>query len=633
MLTGSVPIRGRMTAAGASSYEDHAVAVYLSSSMTGPFIEHSFSPFKVEGGSPAGGVSILHEHKKQQLIRTGRTCHRGLCGDVKAFSLSISSTSLKQKRLEGVFEDKLWKQPSAWDSQRRAAASLVSLPSGNTVAILAGESYGPQRPSIAVVLQIFLISIKAMAMATSLIAIGHIIARFPTVQYSLLRTWYSDCEGMEMVSRGIGASGQLGKAKSSGPDLSASRGYGSISKATIHDRPSPFASSMLVNRRIAASPSSHNDRHSRDGSSTEDSSSNFTAKRRGAAAARQWFSNIAQTRARRSIAVILLALASVTAAVVLHKVDGVVNPFWSPALPHAIGGQYSRFTLMVMSYEKRKKLLNWYIMHYSQCPSVGEILIVWNAGEPPVAGTDYPAGPAVPVRVRIETTNSMNNRYKPDSKIKYRGVLSLDDDILIPCSDIERAFGSWRENPALLVGFYPRLVEEAVIPNRGDILRMWKYRGEPAAVQRSRYNMILSGGAFIDSDTLFALYWSKDLEKARSLVDQVQNCDDILMNFVVANATLPATVTAAEVRGNKMQLPPAIRYVRPARRVDVSWASGVGLSHAIQHFIEDADLCLGKFFEIFGGVPLRTEAFDWAGDHVPKCDATKDILQCSFLSR
>ena len=42
----------------------------------------------------------------------------------------------------------------------------------------------------------------------------------------------------------------------------------------------------------------------------------------------------------------------------------------------------------------------------------------------------------VPVRVRVEARNSLNNRFAPDARIRTQAVLSLDDDIFMPCSDI-----------------------------------------------------------------------------------------------------------------------------------------------------------------------------------------------------
>ena len=44
--------------------------------------------------------------------------------------------------------------------------------------------------------------------------------------------------------------------------------------------------------------------------------------------------------------------------------------------------------------------------------------MVWNRGEPPHPRAAFDS--AVPVRVRVEPHNSMNNRFKPDAGIKFR---------------------------------------------------------------------------------------------------------------------------------------------------------------------------------------------------------------------
>ena len=48
----------------------------------------------------------------------------------------------------------------------------------------------------------------------------------------------------------------------------------------------------------------------------------------------------------------------------------------------------------------------------------GEVLVVWNRGAPPVPERDLPS--AVPVRVRVERANSMNNRFRPDPDLRFR---------------------------------------------------------------------------------------------------------------------------------------------------------------------------------------------------------------------
>lgn len=65
----------------------------------------------------------------------------------------------------------------------------------------------------------------------------------------------------------------------------------------------------------------------------------------------------------------------------------------------------------------------------------------------------------VPVRLRTESGNSLTHRFRPDLAIETRGVLSLDDDIFMPCRDVERGFIAWQQHPRRLTGYHPRLVE------------------------------------------------------------------------------------------------------------------------------------------------------------------------------
>lgn len=127
---------------------------------------------------------------------------------------------------------------------------------------------------------------------------------------------------------------------------------------------------------------------------------------------------------RRLLALLPLLLASAALLMGLggswaaHTAANVAEPFLVPPVPLPVGGQYSKFTLMVMSYDARLRELQWYVRHYSRCPSVGEVLVVWNRGPAPNPRTAFQSD--VPVRVRVEHVNSMNNRFRPDPSIKFR---------------------------------------------------------------------------------------------------------------------------------------------------------------------------------------------------------------------
>lgn len=249
--------------------------------------------------------------------------------------------------------------------------------------------------------------------------------------------------------------------------------------------------------------------------------------------------------------------------------------------PYAVNGQFSQFTLLTMTYDARLWNLKMYIKHYSRCASVREIVVVWNKGAPPNPLTDFNS--AVPVRIRVEEKNSLNNRFKPDPHIKTRAVLELDDDIMMTCDDVERGFKAWREHPERIVGFYPRLIDGSPL----------KYRNEKYARNRREYNMILTGAAFVDSESAFSKYWSLEAEQGRALVDELFNCEDILLNFILANSTRARTV----------------EYIHPTWAIDTSKFSSSAISRDTNVHYSKRTNCLFRFSQLFGGLPLRKWEF------------------------
>lgn len=253
--------------------------------------------------------------------------------------------------------------------------------------------------------------------------------------------------------------------------------------------------------------------------------------------------------------------------------------------PYLLNGQYSQFTLVTMTYEARLWNLKMYIKHYSRCSSVKEIVVVWNKGKAPEA-SEFDS--AVPVRIRIEKLNSLNNRFRIDPLIKTRAILELDDDIMMTCDDIERGFKVWREHPDRIVGFYPRLADGSPL----------KYRAEKYARKQKGYNMILTGAAFMDAQLAFGRYWSEEAEVGRKLVDKFFNCEDVLLNYLYANASSSATV----------------EYVRPAWAIDTSKFSSAAISRNTDMHYQKRSECLSMFSELYGSLSNRKSKFNHRKD-------------------
>ncbi|KAJ0234823.1 Glucosamine inositolphosphorylceramide transferase 1 [Hirschfeldia incana] len=277
-----------------------------------------------------------------------------------------------------------------------------------------------------------------------------------------------------------------------------------------------------------------------------------------------------------------IALGSILALGVLLACVGVRYIYGGSGavMAYPLKGHVSKFTLATMTYDARLWNLKMYVKHYSQCPSVKEIVVIWNKGPPPKL-TELDS--AVPVRIRVEKLNTLNNRFNIDPLIKTRAVLELDDDIMMSCDTIEKGFRVWREHPERLVGYYPRFADETMT-----------YSAEKFARSHKGYNMILTGAAFMDVGFAFGLYQSEKARLGREFVDEQFNCEDVLLNFLYANVS------------GKVK---AVEYVRPFLAIDTSKFSGVAISgNTNQHYMKRSK-CLRKFSELYGSLYDRRWEF------------------------
>ncbi len=88
------------------------------------------------------------------------------------------------------------------------------------------------------------------------------------------------------------------------------------------------------------------------------------------------------------------------------------------------------------------------------------------------------------------------------------------------------------------------------------MLACYSWRRWPAALAcRGKYNMVLTGSAFMDARRYFPLYRHA---RGRDTVDELFNCEDVLMNHVVAQSLRAGTEGAP------------VHFVRPRLRIDIS---------------------------------------------------------------
>lgn len=134
---------------------------------------------------------------------------------------------------------------------------------------------------------------------------------------------------------------------------------------------------------------------------------------------------------------------------------------------------------------------------------------------------------AKPLNIIKTKANKLSNRFFPYKEIETEAILHIDDDIVMLTSDeIEFAYEVWREFPDRIVGF----------PSRthiwDNVTNLWKYESE----WTNEISMVLTGAAFLHKYWSYA-YTNEMPSNVRDWVDDQMNCEDIAMNFLVANTT------------------------------------------------------------------------------------------------
>ncbi|CAJ0929409.1 unnamed protein product, partial [Mesorhabditis belari] len=242
----------------------------------------------------------------------------------------------------------------------------------------------------------------------------------------------------------------------------------------------------------------------------------------------------------------------------------------------ALGGNYGRedFTIVIPTYN-RDNVLEETLKKLHRLKNLNKVVVIWNSvdREPP---TSWPLL-HVPVEFIKPNKNSLNNRFMPWDRINTEAVLSMDDDIDIRKDEIDLAFRIWRENRDRIVGFPARFHAEF-----GDNLF---YNSNKTC----QYSMILTGYAFLNKAYLH-MYSKMMHEDVRRHVDEVMNCEDIAMNFLVSSITQ-----------------------KPPLKVTTKWTlrcpnCSEKLSDDESHFNERHE-CIRLFTKIFGYNPLKNSQY------------------------
>ncbi|KAK9455793.1 glycosyl transferase family 64 domain-containing protein [Dipodascopsis uninucleata] len=201
-------------------------------------------------------------------------------------------------------------------------------------------------------------------------------------------------------------------------------------------------------------------------------------------------------------------------------------------IPEKIMDKYS--VLLATHSLRRQATLPFVINQFLMSPKVDRIFIVWHDKTQPVSKNirELLKEQQGTVILLNQTVDSLNNRFNPVKELRTGAVLISDDDVWTPIEDIDLAFEAWQRQPDSLVGFAPR-ADCYDIPTE-TLKYCWAYRMSPP-----RYSIMLTKLMFMDSNFLFL--WRCGIpDNILKYVDDLINCEDIAMNFLISGVTTKA---------------------------------------------------------------------------------------------
>ena len=212
-----------------------------------------------------------------------------------------------------------------------------------------------------------------------------------------------------------------------------------------------------------------------------------------------------------------------------------------PYQPHAgtdDSNNEEPFTVVINTF-KRRRLLQQAVAHYSTCPHVAEIRVVWSEQVTPPSRDDHDAhlyyGPH-PELVKYDShpTTSIQNRFHVGD-LQTSSVFNVDDDVRIPCSSLARGHAAWKANRDVLVGFSPRMHRWNPAKLQHEYI-CHGFLGDFGFRRGLEFSIILTKAAFCKAEYL-QMYDEAVPAQAKSYVDELKNCEDIAMQILITSVS------------------------------------------------------------------------------------------------
>ncbi|MBN3325627.1 EXT1 protein, partial [Atractosteus spatula] len=265
---------------------------------------------------------------------------------------------------------------------------------------------------------------------------------------------------------------------------------------------------------------------------------------------------------------------------------------------------------VITVYKKQLSTTSIYVGNIHHCE---DIIVLWNCDKPLPLKNKWPST-TVPITV-IEGEKkvviisplmslfpqTMSGRFFPYDVILTDAVLSLDEDTVLSTNEVDFAFFVWHSFPDRIVGY----------PARSHYWDGSKGRWGYTSKWTNEYSMVLTGAAFYHRQVFKKIFLLSELSwliaivifsryyhylytyylpaSLLSMVDQMANCEDILMNFLVSAVT---------------KLPP-IKVTQKKQYKETMMQQGSKTSRWADpdHFAQ-RQACMNSFSSWFGFMPL-----------------------------
>uniref|UniRef100_A0A3Q0SYS7 Exostosin glycosyltransferase 1a n=1 Tax=Amphilophus citrinellus TaxID=61819 RepID=A0A3Q0SYS7_AMPCI len=225
-----------------------------------------------------------------------------------------------------------------------------------------------------------------------------------------------------------------------------------------------------------------------------------------------------------------------------------------------------------------------------------QVIVLWNCEKPLPAKHRWPAT-SVPVTVIEGESKVISSRFLPYNTIPTDAVLSLDEDTVLSTTEVDFAFTVWQSFPDRIVGY----------PARSHFWDSNKERWGYTSKWTNDYSMVLTGAfpllllpltlSHFPLRYYHYLYTTYLPASLKTMVDQMSNCEDILMNFLVSSVTKLPPIKVTQKKQYKETMMGQVRHIfllilsRASR-----WADP-------DHFAQ-RQTCMNKFANWFGTMPL-----------------------------